>query len=117
MVSIVKAMTPAALAEAFAGVDWAKVDATTDADIARQAAEDPDTYPPMTATGIEGVRLRLLRDRFGLSQPDFAARFRIPVELLLAWEAGHHAPDPVAGAYLRVIEREPEAVARALAAG
>ena len=27
------------------GSDMAKVDATTDADIARQIAEDPDTYP------------------------------------------------------------------------
>jgi uncharacterized protein (DUF4415 family) len=29
-------------------VDWARIDATTDADIARQIAEDPDTSPEWT---------------------------------------------------------------------
>jgi hypothetical protein len=33
-----------------AATDWAKVDATTDADIARQIAEDPDTAPETTGT-------------------------------------------------------------------
>ncbi len=29
-------------------MDWAKIDATTDEDIARQIAEDPDTAPELT---------------------------------------------------------------------
>ena len=37
-------------------VDWAKVRATTDEDIARMAAEDPDTPPP--ATDEEMARAR-----------------------------------------------------------
>ena len=34
------------------GIDWARVDATTEADIARQIAEDPDTAPDLVA-GVE----------------------------------------------------------------
>ena len=33
-------------------IDWARIDATTDADIARQAAEDDDTSPIFTALEI-----------------------------------------------------------------
>ena len=34
-------------------VDWAKVDATTEADIARQMAEDPDTAPELTEDALK----------------------------------------------------------------
>jgi hypothetical protein len=34
-------------------VDWAKVDATTEADIARQIAEDPDTAPELTEDALD----------------------------------------------------------------
>ena len=37
-------------------IDWAKVDATTDQDIARQIAEDPDTGPLFTAEEIFATR-------------------------------------------------------------
>jgi hypothetical protein len=36
-------------------VDWAKVDATTDEDIARQIAEDPDTAPELTEEALDGA--------------------------------------------------------------
>jgi hypothetical protein len=38
-------------------VDWTRVDATTDADIARQAADDPDTPPPATDEELAAARL------------------------------------------------------------
>jgi hypothetical protein len=34
-------------------VDWARVDATTDKDIARQIAEDPDTAPELTEEALD----------------------------------------------------------------
>ena len=49
------------------------------------------------------------------AHPDLAARFRVPVGTLRDWEQGRREPDSAAFAYLRVIEREPEAVARYLA--
>ena len=34
-------------------VDWRRVDATTDEDIARQIAEDPDTAPELTEEDLD----------------------------------------------------------------
>ncbi len=46
-----------------------------------------------------------------------SARHRIPVGTLRDWEQARREPDAAAAlAYLRVIEREPEAVARDLSA-
>jgi len=50
----------------------------------------------------------------GLSQVDFAARFHVPVGTLRDWEQNRRQPDAPALAYLRVIAREPDMVARAL---
>ncbi len=47
----------------------------------------------------------------GLSQGEFAARFGFKLQ---NWEQGCRRPDGAARAFLRVIEREPEAVLRAL---
>jgi len=44
------------------GSDLAKVDATTDEDIARQIAEDPDTYPELTDADMQRGRW-LIGDR------------------------------------------------------
>jgi putative transcriptional regulator len=56
-----------------------------------------------------------IRARLGLSQGEFAARFRFKLDALQNWEQGRHRPDGATRAFLRVIEREPEAVLRALA--
>ena len=58
-----------------------------------------------------------IRRRLKLTVEQFAERYCIPVETARAWEAGTMTPDAVAEAYLRAIAREPEAVARAVAAG
>ena len=55
-----------------------------------------------------------IRRRLKLSVEQFAERFRIPVELVKAWEAGTTKPDTVADAYLRVISLKPEVVVKAL---
>ena len=84
---------------------------------ARQVAENPDAAPIMTPAEIRAARVRDARRRSGLTQEAFAARYRIPLGTLRDWEQGRREPDAAALAYLRVIEREPEAVARALAGG
>jgi putative transcriptional regulator len=48
-----------------------------------------------------------LRRRLGLSQDDFARRYRIPLAMLRRWEAAEFWPDPHAMAYLRAIARQP----------
>ena len=72
----------------------------------------------MPLTEGEGIALRVqwVRNRTGLSQPAFAEKYNIPVGTLRDWEQGRARPDAAALAYLRVIEHEPEAVQRALAA-
>ena len=100
--------------------DWARVDAMTDEDIARAVAEDPDAAPLLTdeqlaaAKTVRPVDIAATRRRLGLSQTEFAAWFGISPGTLRNWEQGRRVPEGPARVLLRVIEREPEAVRRAL---
>jgi putative transcriptional regulator len=108
-----------------AKVDWRRVDATTDEEIARQAAEDGDTAPLFSADEIlaAGRRItvddvedvRSLRTRLGLSQEVFAARFGFSVDAVRQYESRRRVPSGPVRTLLRVIAREPDAVTRALA--
>ena len=95
----------------------ARLDAMTDEELEQNALDDPDN-PPLTEEELErgllGRRVRLARQAIGLTQAEFAARFRIPVATLRDWEQGRRKPDATSLAYLTVIERDPEAVVRAL---
>ena len=62
------------------------------------------------------VDVKAIRKRLALSQSEFAARFGFAVDAVQNWEQGRRRPDGAARAFLRVIEREPAAVARALGA-
>ena len=64
----------------------------------------------------ETVDIKALRRKLGLSQARFAARYGFDVGTLRNWEQGIRSPAGHAMAFLRVIEREPEAVRRALGA-
>jgi putative transcriptional regulator len=59
-------------------------------------------------------RVKTLRRALGLTQEEFAARYRIPLGTLRDWEQGRIEPDQPARAYLRVIARNPEGVFRDL---
>lgn len=61
------------------------------------------------------VDVRVVRKRLGLSQAAFARRFCLSAASIRDWEQGRRRPDPAARVLLRVIERDPEAVERALA--
>jgi putative transcriptional regulator len=63
----------------------------------------------------ENVDVAAIRKRFGLSQADFAVRFGFKLDAVQNWEQGRRHPEGAARAFLRVIEREPAAVQRALA--
>lgn len=60
--------------------------------------------------------VKALREKLGLSQSDFAALFGFNVRSLQDWEQGRREPEIPIRAYLAVIQREPEAVIRALRA-
>ncbi len=104
-------------------VDRARIDAMTDEDIARQIAEDPDVAPDMSEALERGEFVRLhiadvfgIRTRMRLSRKAFAERFGLYPTEVKKWEATGGVPDEAIRTYLRVIEREPEAVARAVEA-
>jgi putative transcriptional regulator len=60
--------------------------------------------------------VRALREKLGLSQSDFAALFGFNVRSLQDWEQGRRRPEIPIRAYLAVIQRDPQAVIRALRA-
>jgi putative transcriptional regulator len=62
------------------------------------------------------VDVKAIRRKLGMSQRQFAASFGFALDAVQNWEQGRRRPDGAARAFLKVIEREPEAVRRALAA-
>jgi putative transcriptional regulator len=74
---------------------------------------DPKSYRvhvPLT------VDVKAVRKRLGLTQAEFAQRYNLTLARVRDWEQGRSEPDSAVRAYLKVIEREPKAVERALAA-
>ena len=59
-------------------------------------------------------RIVALRKRMLLSRQKFADRFGLDVRALQEWEQGRRVPDRAARVLLTVIDRDPEAVVRAL---
>ncbi len=79
--------------------------------------DDPEDGD-VTAEGMErGQRartIRMTRTKLGLTQAEFAARFRVPVGTLRDWEQARVTAPDFALAYVRVIEMHPDLVARVL---
>ena len=101
------------------------VAATTEADIARQAAEDgTETAAEHFETALRQGRLRVVRPldvaviraKTGLSQDRFARAFQISPHTLRNWEQGRRIPEGPARALLLAIDRDPKALMRALGA-
>ncbi|MFC4725447.1 helix-turn-helix domain-containing protein [Glycocaulis abyssi] len=72
----------------------------------------------VSAEGMKrGQRARLIRqtrNSLGLSQAEFAQRFRVPVGTLRDWEQTRVTAPDFAIAYVQVIARHPDMVAEAL---
>jgi putative transcriptional regulator len=60
------------------------------------------------------IDVRAIRGRLGLTQQEFAVRFGFSVNTLRHWEQGRRVPEGPTRAYLMVIDREPQAVQKAL---
>jgi putative transcriptional regulator len=78
--------------------------------IARGEA-DPSTYRVFVPAKID---VKGIRARRGLTQEEFCKRYGISLASLRDWEQGRYSPDPTARAYLTIIDRDPEAVEKAL---
>jgi putative transcriptional regulator len=103
------------VAEAIATTDWQALDARTDERIARDVADDPDAAPLLTDAQAAVALARSVCLRLGLSQAEFAQRFHVSLGALREWDRNLGQPDATVFAYLRVIAREPDMVAKALA--
>lgn len=66
---------------------------------------------PMSAARVKAIRKAVAR-----SPKEFEQKFGIPARTMEGWEQGRRQPDPAARTLLKVIERDPGAVERALAA-
>jgi putative transcriptional regulator len=90
-------------------VDRRRLDATTEADLAAQQAEDDAEAMQDTARFVRRVRRRL-----GLTQQEFARRIDVPLDTIRNWEQGKRYPTGAAKALLKILDKAPEAALRAL---
>lgn len=96
-------------AVALGRIDTARVDATTETDINRQAAHDEAEAMQDIAKFVRRVRKRL-----GLSQAEFSERIDVSLDTIRNWEQGKRSPTGAAKALLKVLDRAPEAALAAL---
>ena len=89
--------------------DWPRIDAATEAEIARNLAED-DTEARRDAAAWA----RHVRHKVGLSQDAFAARLGLPAATVRNWEQGKRLPRGPARALLRMIDKAPASALAAL---
>ena len=61
------------------------------------------------------IDVRRIRTRLGLSQEAFAQTYGFALSAVRDWEQGRRKPERSARILLKIVEKEPEAVTRALA--
>jgi DNA-binding transcriptional regulator YiaG len=62
------------------------------------------------------IDVKAIREKLSLSQEAFARRFGLDLATVRNWEQNRSRPDTAARVLLRTIEKEPDAVTRALTA-
>ena len=77
----------------------------------REIRDRPET---LKRTRLGPLDVRAIRERFNMSQSQFSAFLCISARTLEKWEQGQRSPDGAAITLLRIMEKEPEAVMRAL---
>lgn len=99
--------TPESLAQG--RIDSARVDATSEAALARQRAAD-DAEAMQDAAKFA----RRVRKRLGLTQAEFAECINVPLDTIRNWEQGKRRPTGAAKALLKVLDKAPEVALAAL---
>lgn len=64
----------------------------------------------------QSIDVKKVRERLGMSQPEFALKFGFSLGTLRQWEQGRRTPDGPARVLLTVISHQPGAVTKALEA-
>ena len=73
-----------------------------------------EVVPGMRVTIPDEINVSRIRTKLKLSQSKFADVFGLPKRTLQEWEQGRRVPHGAARVLLTLIDREPEAVSRAL---
>lgn len=60
------------------------------------------------------IDVKAIRGRLGMTQREFATQFGFSINTVRHWEQGRRVPEGPTRAYLKVIDREPKAVQKAL---
>lgn len=97
--------------------NWARLEAMTDDEVRAAALSDPDALPstPEQLAKIRRVsRVKVLRQRLGLTRAEFARTFHLPIATVRDWEQHRSVPDAPARALLLAIERDPETMQKLL---
>ncbi len=92
---------------------------TTRVEAEAAARTVPDTAPltPKQAESTRPLsRVKIMRQRLGITQVEFAQAFHLPVNTLRDWEQNRSTPDAPARALLLAIERDPHTMRRLLTA-
>jgi len=97
-------MTKRAFDKISAGLDDAAAYLDGTADGSRYGIHVPDS-----------VDVRRIRATLGLSQEAFAATYGFALSAVRDWEQGRRQPERSARLLLKIVEKEPDAVTRALA--
>src|SRR5277367_5998611 len=84
-------------------IDRARIEATTESEIAQQMVEDGEDPEAALGFFVEDLQPARVRSQLGMSQTEFAAALTIPVATLRNWEQGRVSPDPAARALLRIV--------------
>jgi putative transcriptional regulator len=87
-----------------AGLDSAQAYLAGTADKRRYRVHVPET-----------IDVKKIRARLGLSQQAFATTYGFAVSAVRDWEQGRRRPERSARILLKIVQKEPEAVTRALA--
>lgn len=98
--------------------DWARLEAMTDEEVRAAALSDPDAQPltPEQLARMRRIsRVKVIRQRLGMTQAEFAQAFHLPLTTLRDWEQHRSTPDAPARALLLAIERAPEVIRKLLA--
>lgn len=62
----------------------------------------------------EDINVQRIRQKFNMTQKDFSSVFGIELRTLQDWEQGRRMPAGASRNFLHIIDKEPEAVFRAL---
>jgi len=84
------------------------------AEIITGLKESGDNPESLTRYKFAASDVRAIREKLGMTQQQFADFLMISVRTLQKWEQGTREPDGASHTLLRVLEKEPEAVKRAL---